>query len=153
MKQRDVDRRRSPKAELSISINFAIGSDVLSARDLVDRVLSAATAAAEIGERSPLHVHGCHAVEAFVSERCERDSGSRETAGDLFAAYCQWAPGASAPSLTSKALGRALAALGFRRGKSGRVFYVGLRLRARGGGPAPGAAVVDRTSHPPKAAS
>jgi hypothetical protein len=67
------------------------------------------------------------AVEAFVSERCERQADYLSAARDLWIAYGKWAQGKKAPPLTTKALGLALVRLGFIRKKSGVIFYGGLR--------------------------
>lgn len=111
MKKRHLARRASP-AKINISVNLTVGgaSDIRSTLDFLQRLLDLSAdfpAALDVRNRSP---DAC-VVEGFISKKCQRASGGRESARSLFVAYSEWARGAKAPSLSPKALGRALALL------------------------------------------
>lgn len=67
----------------------------------------------------------------FIEASCEVGEGQRVRAGDLHAAYADWAEETGNDTLTAKALAAKLAAKGFRNLKSnGQRFWLGLRVTA-----------------------
>jgi hypothetical protein len=140
--------RRSPAASVSISITLPIGKVSQLAAPKTQDALNVLLAQLSEGDRDPPvrrsdHSHQMNAlredfelsgdiisVRNFISARCECDRSYRERASTLLTEYEKWAAPQCASTLTPKAFGDALAALGFLSRKSNFAFWCGLRVKA-----------------------
>lgn len=70
-------------------------------------------------------------VGAFLEDRCVVQEASRVTAGEIFAAYVEWATANGERPMSNQAFGRALAEKGFHQDRLGRArtrYWLGLGL-------------------------
>ena len=69
-------------------------------------------------------------VDRFVAERCETGDGRRILAGDLYAGFAEWCSGDGRDTISQRAFGMRLTALGLRRKRRGhgKHWWEGIRL-------------------------